>query len=68
MQRTCRWAGEIKKNTHPKKITALLREQAGQMMSPIARPPLKDKVISQFVDHVLNFSSQCVTLAVKHQL
>ena len=26
--RTCRWAGEIKKNTHPESFTALFREQA----------------------------------------
>ena len=28
MGRTCRWAGEIKKNTHPKFFPALFREQA----------------------------------------
>ena len=27
VHRTCRWAGEIKKNAHPKDFTALLRDQ-----------------------------------------
>ena len=37
VHRTCRWAGEIKKNTHPKKITALYGEQGSRRATTWAR-------------------------------